>query len=113
MKKSLFPVDYKLRDTRKYLYRFPSHANYVRVSHSFANFHNATLLDLFTQFATTRKQLVIPIACFNLHRQRKITQQFFTWKIGKQIYALVPKEEIKPHEKQKYNEYLEDLAWNQ
>lgn len=114
MKKTLYPPDYKTRDTRKYLYLFPSYTQSVRINHSFSVFHNSTLLDLFTQFANAQeeKHFIVPLTCFSTYRKNKIAQSFFTWQIGTQTYALVPATTLKASELQNYVEFLDELKWN-
>lgn len=89
---SLYPLDYKNRDTRVFLYMFGRMlAEPTKLSKSFSQFIAATQLENMQQLADHKKQILIPSVCFSKQKKEQLQRQkIFGFHCSKHYYFMLP-----------------------
>ena len=109
----LYPADYKEKDPRAFLYKYPSYVQPVKLSKSINNYLKYSTLELMTATAAHQEKIVVPFACFTWKRIRALKDlNIFHFKIGKEPYFMICELDLKKIEKDKLDKYLSDLKWN-
>lgn len=111
--KTLYPVDYKEKDPRAFLYKFPSYVQPVKLSKSISNYLKYSTLELMVATAAHQKKIVVPFKCFTWKRIRLLKDlNTFHFKINQETYFIINELDLKAIEKDKLEQYMSELKWN-
>lgn len=111
---SLYPLDYKNRDTRVFLYLYgDSLAVPAQLSKSFSQFVMAAQLETMQQLAEHKKQILIPSLCFDKAKKAKLKRgNTFGFRCSKYYYFMLPASELSELEIQNYYKFCRSLKHN-
>lgn len=112
-KQNFFPVDYRTKDPRVFLYHWPSNSTPAFISKSFSNFLYASAFELMDSLATHKKQIILPFKCVTGKRLVYLKDKnYLSFKIAKESYFMLNESELEETEKKNLQEYLKSLKWN-
>lgn len=110
---TFYPTDFKGKDPRVYLYKYPSYIDPTRLSKSFSNFLHYSKLELMESVAKDQGKIIVPFCCFTWRRIRALKEKnIFYFKVGTDLYFIINALDLKQIERDKLEHYLQDLKWN-
>lgn len=110
---TFYPRNYRERDPREYLFKYPDRIHPTVLSKSLSNFLHYSLLDLMESTAAYEKQVLVPFSCFTWRRIRALKDiNYFSFKVGKESYFMINPLDLKQIERGKLQNYLDNLNWN-
>lgn len=111
---ALYPLDYKNRDTRVFLYFFGrSLAEPTKLSKSFSQFVAASQLETMQQLATHKQQILMPSVCLSNQRKAKFKREnTFGFRCSKHYYFMLDASELTKSEIESLYKFCRALKHN-